>query len=305
VKRAATAVFALAAAAFAQTTISRNRSGGGSMSPSGAYSATAHLDAAPAVIPLPVTGQPYSGEEVVEAQQTLSDGTSLTHTTIQAKVYRDGQGRTRVEQPILRPNPNGPPRGAPQKDVQVDPIVEITDPVAGVEYILDVQQRVAHRSAVRVPAPVTATRRPWVMQSLPPDAVTPVPPAPDGLPSTPPIIVPPVPPLAFGSPISSQSASLGTQTIDGVTVQGLRTMRTIPAGAQGYDRDVVTTIETWTSPELRIVMLRTTTDPRYGVSTFRIQNFVRGEQDMSLFLPPADYTIKDDDGPFSITYSKP
>jgi hypothetical protein len=302
--------FALAAiVALGQTNISRNRSGGGSISPSGGYNATANLDPAPAFLPAPVTGEPYSGEEVIESQQTLSDGTHLTHKIVQARVYRDGQGRTRVEQPILRSNPRGPA-------VETDPIVEITDPVAGVQYILDVQQHVAHRSAVGVralpqatgqrPGAIPVVVRPPVMLAGPPTPNdSPNPPTPDRLPALPPNQPRPAR-LANPPPMRISSAiSLGTQIIDGVTVEGLRTTQILSGRAQGFDRDIELTIDTWNSPELRIMMLRKTTDPRFGESTFRLQNFVRGEQDISLFLPPANFVIKDDDGPFSVTYSKP
>lgn len=262
------ASFALAAvAASGQTMTTRVRSGGGTTSPSGGYSATVYVDPAPAFLPPPVTGAPYSGEEVVESSQALNDGTRLTRTIPQQRVCRDGQGRTRVERPILRPSPVGPAVDAAR-------IVEITDPVANIQYVLDTQNRVAHSSAVGTPPPAAGRARP-ALQGL---AQAHLPPG---------------------------MESLGEQTIDGVVAEGIRTTQTIPAGVQGYDRDIVVTTDTWTSPELRITMLRKTTDPRYGESTFRIRNFSRAEPDMTLFLPPADYAIKEETGPFSITYSRP
>lgn len=266
------AFLALAAvAACGQTVPTRIRSGGGSMSARGGYSATANMGPAPAVLPPAITGAPYSGEEVTESSQTLNDGTRLTRKIPQQRVYRDWHGRTRVERPILPPAPR-PSRVQPA--VEVDPIVEITDPVAGVQYVLDVQRRVAYRSAVRTSPPAEGVGISASQGRLP-------------------------------ARLPQGAESLGTQTIDGVVVEGVRTTQTIPAGTQGYDRAIVVTTETWTSAELRITMLRKTNDPRSGESTFRIENFSRSEQDMTLFLPPPDYEIKDETGPISITYSKP
>jgi hypothetical protein len=260
-----------AVAAFGQTTPTRMRSGGGSSFGRGGYSATANLDPAPAVLPPAITGAPYSGEEVTESSQTLNDGTHTTRKVPQQRVYRDWQGRTRVERPILvSPSLPSPTRAA----LEVDPIIFITDPVAGAQYVLDVQHRVAYRSSVRTPPQAEGGRMP-------------------GPPGRLPAMLPP------------GAESLGTQTIDGVVVEGVRSTQTIPAGAQGYDRAIVSTTDTWMSAELRITMLRKTTDPRYGESTFRIQDFSRAEPEVSLFLPPADYEIKEETGPISITYSKP
>jgi hypothetical protein len=260
-----------ATAASGQTTPTRLRSGGGSISGTGTYSATANLGPAPAVLPPAITGAPYSGEEVTESSQTLTDGTRLTRKIPQQRVYRDGLGRTRVECPILQPPPGALLR---RPAVEVDPIVSITDPVAGVQYVLDMQHRVAYRSSVRTSPPVEGG---GISASL------------------------------GRSParLPQGAESLGTQTIDGVLVEGVRTTQTIPAGMQGYDRAIVIAMETWTSPELRITMLRKTTDPRSGESTFRIESFSRTEPDATLFLPPPDYEIKEEAGPLSITYSKP
>jgi hypothetical protein len=117
------------------------------------------------------------------------------------------------------------------------------------------------------------------------------------------IPAPPVTPIP--GPIPHGLESLGAQTVDGVVAVGVRTTQAIPAGAQGYDREIVVVTDAWTSPDLRITMLRKTSDPRTGESTFRIDNFSRMEPEITLFQPPAGWLIKQDTGSFSITYSKP
>src|SRR5258707_5585285 len=61
-----------------------------------------------------VKGAPYSAEEVNESEQILGDGTRI-HNENRTKIYRDGEGRVRRETPDQ---------------------ISISDPVAGVSYIL-------------------------------------------------------------------------------------------------------------------------------------------------------------------------
>ena len=93
---------------------------------------------------------------------------------------------------------------------------------------------------------------------------------------------------------------LGTQTIEGVVVNGTRTTRTIPAGQIGNDRPIVITTEVWTSPDLKTIISSKRGDPRMGEQTFKLTNLVRTEPDASLFAPPADFKILD--GPQRVMY---
>src|SRR4030095_15765309 len=52
----------------------------------------------------PVKGAPYSATAVTEDTQTLRDGTSITRKDTTA-IYRDGEGRTRIEQTLGRLRP--------------------------------------------------------------------------------------------------------------------------------------------------------------------------------------------------------
>jgi hypothetical protein len=84
---------------------------------------------------------------------------------------------------------------------------------------------------------------------------------------------------------------LGTQVIDGLTVEGKRTTTTFPVDAQGNDRpfDVVT--ERWFSKELETYILIKTSDPRSGEHTTKTTSVDRSEPDPVLFEVPADYSI--------------
>jgi TonB family protein len=80
---------------------------------------------------------------------------------------------------------------------------------------------------------------------------------------------------------------------------------TTPANSVGNDRPLVRTTETWTSPELRIVMLVKVHDPRIGDTTTELENFSRAEPAASLFAPPAEYGIVDENAQFTVTWGTP
>jgi hypothetical protein len=89
-----------------------------------------------------------------------------------------------------------------------------------------------------------------------------------------------------------KTESLGTQVIGGVTAQGTRITRTIPAGQVGNQAPLVITIERWYSPELQTDVMRKEVNPQFGETTFQLTNIVRAEPDASLFQVPPNYTIK-------------
>jgi len=99
--------------------------------------ATATFGVTSAPIPA-VVGAPYSGEQTEEHVQTLADGTHITRPMGTIKTWRDSEGRIRTERPM-----RVGPRVSGGTDSPV--IVEISDPVAGVRYTLDIENKVAHR----------------------------------------------------------------------------------------------------------------------------------------------------------------
>jgi hypothetical protein len=84
----------------------------------------------PALLVLPVSGPPLSAETVEERTTKLPDGTSKTTVTT-SKVFRDADGRMRIEMNI-----DGP---------ESVPIVQIMDRLDGFMAILIPQQRMAAR----------------------------------------------------------------------------------------------------------------------------------------------------------------
>ncbi|HEY5618522.1 MAG TPA: hypothetical protein VIK60_11295 [Vicinamibacterales bacterium] len=200
----------------------------------------------------PVTGAPYSAEITTEILQQLADGNRIERRST-SSVARDGEGRVRREQRLAAIGPI-----LPQGDVQ---IVTINDPVAKVHYSLDAARKVAIQS------PMMFTKR----------------------------IEGPVRGFAPGKSADVQdtrSESLGTRDIEGVKAEGTRTTVTIPAGAIGNVAPIEMVSERWYSPELRTVILSRRSDPRFGETTYRLENIVRTEPPSELFQVPSDFTIE-------------
>src|ERR1700730_1218798 len=93
------------------------------------------VSAEPAVSTRVVKKAPYSLEATIETSQTLSDGNRIVHRQV-VRVFRDAEGRTRREETLAAIGPwaaSGPP----------PTIVTIQDPVSGVTYSLDPQNKIA------------------------------------------------------------------------------------------------------------------------------------------------------------------
>jgi hypothetical protein len=210
--------------------------------------------------------------------QTLADGNRIVETT-QGSVARDSQGRVRRDEALS---------GFPGTPADVPHLVFIDDPVAGIHWNLDAHSKTAVKMPfVRVPSPVGGA--PFNV-SMPP------PPGPDKV-------------FFYSSDVmpkadlhimtrtqlpDSQGVKndLGTETVEGVKAQGTKVTRTIPAGTMGNEQPLVITTETWYCPDLKVLVMSKTSDPRIGETTYRLTDIQRAEPAADLFEVPADYTIK-------------
>jgi len=100
-----------------------------------------------------------------------------------------------------------------------------------------------------------------------------------------------------------QQEDLGTQGIEGVVAHGHRNTMTWAAGSQGNDRPFQVVNETWFSPDLKETVLSKTIDPRSGENTTKVINISRNEPSADLFIPPPDYRVVDETGPFQIHWT--
>lgn len=92
-----------------------------------------------------VAGAPYAAQVSFEHTQALPDGNLIDQKNT-AMVYRDSQGRTRLEE--TRPSNSG----------NSQQIIRITDPVARVVYVLDPVKKTAH--GFTLPPAKTGTSQP-------------------------------------------------------------------------------------------------------------------------------------------------
>lgn len=201
-----------------------------------------------------VTGAPYSADMSNVSVQNLPDGNTIQHTTT-GRVARDSQGRT-YEQITTKDGPFG----------QSGPVTMtfIRDPVAGYAYVLNSNSKVAMRHTLKTESGGTNS---WPGRGGPRGGMA--------------------------SAADRVETDLGTQTVNGVAAQGKSVTHTIPAGAMGNAQPIISTSETWYSPDLQIPISAKNNDPRFGQSTYSLTNIQRAEPPASLFQIPSDYTVKD------------
>ena len=89
------------------------------------------------------------------------------------------------------------------------------------------------------------------------------------------------------------TTDLGTQVVNGVNAQGKSRTHTIPAGAMGNAQPLVSTSETWYSPDLQVIVAAKRNDPLSGQANYAVTNIQRTAPNAALFQVPSDYTIQD------------
>jgi hypothetical protein len=226
-----------------------------------------------------VKGAPFSAEIVTESIQTLADGNRIVQRS-NTRVYRDSEGRVRREED----------RGSKS------PVISITDPVSGMSYSLDPDNKVArqtpnmagfrmmelekavHELTMRVPTAaadklkVLAGPQQEIERRIEEEKIG------RG-------------PLDTRVPEQVKVEQLPARDIEGVRAEGTRRTTTIAAGAIGNELPIEIVSEEWTSPDLKILVMTERRDPRLGTSTYRLANIIRAEPDRYLFEVPSDYTL--------------
>src|SRR5258707_10476797 len=203
-----------------------------------------------------VTGAPFSAAATAETKQTLSDGTTISRT-VQTNLFRDAQGRVRREVTMAAVGPL-PASGTPRTFIMV------RDPVAGAGYTLDPGNKVAYKMQQHARGG-PGGESPNAAQK----------------------------PRHNGDNANVIKESLGTQTIQGVSTQGTRYTRTIPAGEVGNDKPLTIVKEEWYSPDLQIVVQSKHSDPFTGTATYTVTNIQRTAPNATLFSVPSGYTGSD------------
>ena len=204
-----------------------------------------------------VTGAPFSATINTQATQTLADGNQIQHTST-GSLARDSQGRSRRDMTL----PFGPwaDSGKPAPHVVV-----VNDPVASARYLLDTDAKTVQK--MRVPT------GDWAGKDRHERAAA-----------------------KAAEESETVTTSLGTQMVGGISAEGTRYTRTIPAGQIGNTKPIVIVTERWYSPDLQMFVMTKHSDPRMGEATFQMTNIQRQEPAATLFQVPADYTVQQGGG---------
>jgi hypothetical protein len=239
----------------------------------------------------PVKGAPFCATVVTEHTQSLADGNRI-HTTDSSMLCRDGEGRTRREAGLNLLGAS-PQASAPK-------LITITDPVAGVRYLLDTENKIAQKMPMMPegpegPGPAHQKREVMIYQRT-------------GGPGSDVMFNNFI--VKKGGPDAPESEAnkenIGDQTIEGIHTVGTRMTTTIPAGKMGNEKPITVTSERWYSPELKATIMTKHNDPWSGELKTEFKNVSNGEPDASLFAVPADYKVVDDkDGPIRIKIHAP
>jgi hypothetical protein len=236
----------------------------------------------------PVQGAPYSAAITNDSVQTLADGNRIVQNST-GTTARDSQGRTRQDAPL--------PAIGNLSATNAPHIVFIMDPVAQVSYTLNLTDKTAQKLSVpaggggAVGGAAGTSGQVFVARFG-------AAPAPGS--------APPPPPVALMKAIGPEEQAevstedLGSQTMEGLLVTGVRTTRTIPLGEIGNEKPISIVTEVWTSPDLKTIVYSKRTDPRMGEQAFKLTNIVRAEPDPSLFTVPGDFKLSD--GPQNFIY---
>lgn len=205
-----------------------------------------------------VSGAPFTASFSRQTTQVLSDGNQIQRSTT-GSLARDSQGRTRRDVTLASIGPwaaAGKP--APQRTF-------INDPVAGAQYTLDANRKIAHKMVARGHKGGDFARRLRARGGA----------------------------FAAERQKETTTTSLGTQMINGVNAEGTRLTRTIPAGEIGNQKPIVITVEKWYSADLQETVMTKRNDPRMGETVFQMTNIQRTEPAATMFRVPADYTVKE------------
>src|SRR5277367_1296034 len=201
-----------------------------------------------------VTGAPFSATISTQATQTLADGNTIQHTST-GSLARDSQGCTRRDMTL-------PAFGPWADSAKAAPhVVSVNDPVASTRFLLDTDTKVARNMQVAAGDWAGKEHRESAAAKATEESET-------------------------------VTTSLGTQMVGGVSAEGTRYTRTVPAGQIGNTKPIVIVTERWYSPDLQMFVMTKHTDPRMGETTFQITNIQRQEPAATLFQVPADYTVK-------------
>jgi hypothetical protein len=201
----------------------------------------------------PVLNAPFSAQATHETVKTLQDGTQV-RSGGHHFIARDSQGRTRVEMRY----------GTKANEMR---LVFVSDPVA---------HTITTWSEGGTSKPLASVTKLPANPPAPPQRMAAARSVEDGRPQ----------------PIITRQ-ELGAATVEGVSTDDVKITTVVPVGRAGNSAPITKTEETWTSPDLKLIVKQQWMDPRTGVRTQQLEHLSRAEPDSKLFHPPVGYQVKD------------
>jgi hypothetical protein len=199
-----------------------------------------------------VVGEPLTAVEEVVEMTPLADGTTISKLS-EVRKWRDAQGRFR--------------RDAAQYNQGEKPVFDtaaIIDPVANTVTVIHFAEKSAN--VFHLPQKGQWSLHSWVSPFDKPFEARPG--------------------------VKIQEEKLAPTILDGVNAIGRRVTRTRPAGTIGNDKLVVSVSERWISPDLKLMLKTTSTDPRMQEERL-VTQIDRSVPDPNLFVVPPGFAIKE------------
>jgi len=248
----------------------------------------------------PVKDVAFCAAVTTEHTQSFADGNRI-HTSESSTLCRDSEGRTRRETGLNLLGA-GAQTSAPR-------LITIDDPVGGVRYLLDSENKIAHKMVLMSPDKLPPNpaamgakgERVMIYRST--GGPIPMGADPPALP----------PPNVFFKQVGRDSnepapttEKLGDETISGIRASGTRMTTTIPSGTMGNDKPIIVTSERWYSTDLSATVMMKHNDPWAGELKTEFTSVNTSEPDPALFTVPSDYKIVDEkSGPVTIRMATP
>lgn len=272
-----------------------------------------------------IKNAPFSAEGISESVQVLEDGNRIRRS-VTTKMYRDSEGRFRRETTASTGGSgfSYSTYGGVLSTSGLQDTISIFDPVAGASYSLNPTAKTARSFSIQtvpgkgvytmtgpgtinqalkaqIEAQVAETKKRSDKSDKSDKEVTV-----QVKPSVGPIVI-----AGNGSGTGvgvgmgigiggggfvydkdAKTEQLGTKMMEGVEVEGTRTVTTIEAGKIGNEREIEITYERWFSKDLDLIVYSRHYDPRFGEQTYKLVNIDRSEPDRSLFTVPSDYKVE-------------
>jgi hypothetical protein len=222
-----------------------------------AFAQTPEQEEVPEIVA--VVGAPFSAVGVQENVRVTADGNRFIHK-FTSHHYRDGQGRTRLERELpmraLGGNTSETSRTVVMINNKVTGEIDSLFPAGKVATVM-------HRVGMKVvDAPASVPEIFTVFGGMR---------------------------IGPNEPGWSAPVSLGEKSIEGLHVVGTQRVYTMAAGADGNQRAVTITVQQWSSPDLGVIVDKTSTASTGGQVHYQLAQILQAEPDAELFTVPASY----------------